>query len=223
TFRYYNNTYTGNNSIFVCTNGFITVGSPPGFSYFSNDDLSGSSQQNTTAICPYWDDLFPSSANEVLGRYDDLNGDGIFDRFVVQWNQADHYPGGYSLVTFQAELYINTGTSPGKIVFNYVTTDFGDPTLSNGASATVGIKNDNTAGGGPDPELVWFDGSGQIQPIGGTAIQLTVGSGISGTKFEDLNGNGTRDPGENLLPGWTFFLDANGNGRLDPGEVSTTT
>ena len=46
---------------------------------------------------------------------------------------------------------------------------------------------------------------------------------ISGTKFNDLNGNGVRDPGEPALAGWTIFLDTNGNGRLDPGEPSTVT
>ena len=45
---------------------------------------------------------------------------------------------------------------------------------------------------------------------------------ISGLKFNDLNGNGVRNPGEPGLAGITIFLDANNNGVLDPGEVSTT-
>jgi hypothetical protein len=46
---------------------------------------------------------------------------------------------------------------------------------------------------------------------------------ISGQKFEDHNGNGVKDDGDQGLPGWTVFLDANCNDTLDPGEVSTTT
>jgi uncharacterized surface anchored protein len=46
---------------------------------------------------------------------------------------------------------------------------------------------------------------------------------ISGTKFNDLNGNGVRDPGDPGLAGVTVFLDTNGNGTLDPGERFTTT
>src|SRR5262249_30650691 len=50
---------------------------------------------------------------------------------------------------------------------------------------------------------------------------------ISGHKFNDLNGNGTKDAGEPGLGDWTIFLDgSNGgtlNGVLDPGEFSTTT
>ena len=46
---------------------------------------------------------------------------------------------------------------------------------------------------------------------------------ISGQKFNDLNGNGVKDPGEPGLAGWTIFLDLNNNGQPDPGEPTTTT
>jgi DNA-binding beta-propeller fold protein YncE len=46
---------------------------------------------------------------------------------------------------------------------------------------------------------------------------------ISGTKFEDLDGDGTRDEGEPGLGGWTIFVDRGGNNVLDPGEPTTTT
>ncbi len=46
---------------------------------------------------------------------------------------------------------------------------------------------------------------------------------IAGLKFEDVNGNGQRDSGENGLSGWTIFLDDNANGTLDGGERSTVT
>ncbi|MCY2987808.1 MAG: M36 family metallopeptidase [Planctomycetota bacterium] len=38
---------------------------------------------------------------------------------------------------------------------------------------------------------------------------------ISGTKFEDSNGNGMRDQNETGLPNWTIFVDANGDGVLN--------
>jgi hypothetical protein len=46
---------------------------------------------------------------------------------------------------------------------------------------------------------------------------------ISGTKFQDLNSDGIRQPGEPALPGVTIFLDLNANNALDAGELSTTT
>jgi hypothetical protein len=52
---------------------------------------------------------------------------------------------------------------------------------------------------------------------------IRADSAISGTKFEDLNGDGTQDPGEPGMAGVTVYIDANNNGVLDSGERSTTT
>ncbi len=46
---------------------------------------------------------------------------------------------------------------------------------------------------------------------------------ISGWKFNDLDGDGLRDPGEPGLENWEIFLDDNANGTLDFGEVWTLT
>src|SRR5262249_4334757 len=45
---------------------------------------------------------------------------------------------------------------------------------------------------------------------------------VTGTKFNDLDGDGVRDPGEPGLQGWTIYVDLNNNGTLDGGEPSTT-
>ncbi len=46
---------------------------------------------------------------------------------------------------------------------------------------------------------------------------------ITGTKFNDLDGDGVQDPSDISLPNATIYLDANHNGRLDEGEQSTLT
>ena len=46
---------------------------------------------------------------------------------------------------------------------------------------------------------------------------------ITGTKFNDTNGNGTQDTGEIGIPGVTIFLDTNNNGTADTGETQATT
>jgi hypothetical protein len=47
---------------------------------------------------------------------------------------------------------------------------------------------------------------------------------IRGQLFEDLNGNGVRDQGEDHgLAGWAVYLDTNNNGILDLGEPTTVT
>jgi serine-aspartate repeat-containing protein C/D/E len=49
-----------------------------------------------------------------------------------------------------------------------------------------------------------------------------VGS-ASGTVWNDVNGDGIRDPEDTGIPGWTVFIDQNTNRILDVGEPSTTT
>ena len=46
---------------------------------------------------------------------------------------------------------------------------------------------------------------------------------LSGSKFNDLNGNGVWDAGEVGIQGWTIFLDANGDGIMQSNEQSTQT
>jgi subtilisin-like proprotein convertase family protein len=55
-------------------------------------------------------------------------------------------------------------------------------------------------------------------------LNFVVGSAeIHGLKWNDINGNATRDAGEPGLAGWTIYIDANTNGILDGGDISTTT
>jgi protocatechuate 3,4-dioxygenase beta subunit len=46
---------------------------------------------------------------------------------------------------------------------------------------------------------------------------------ISGTKFNDLDGDGVKDAGESVLSGWTIYIDSNFNSQFDLGEESTIT
>ncbi|MCP3696885.1 MAG: hypothetical protein GY917_32120, partial [Planctomycetaceae bacterium] len=55
------------------------------------------------------------------------------------------------------------------------------------------------------------------------AMEFKLLGEIGGIKFHDRNQDGTQDPGEEGLEGWTMFLDTNDNGTLDAGETSTTT
>ncbi|MGJ3253431.1 MAG: SdrD B-like domain-containing protein [Elainellaceae cyanobacterium] len=77
-----------------------------------------------------------------------------------------------------------------------------------------------SGGGGvilSDPEkLAWIDS------IIGTVPPDALGQ-ISGSLWNDLNGNGVRDTTEPGLANWTVYLDDNQNGVLDLGESSTIT
>lgn len=66
------------------------------------------------------------------------------------------------------------------------------------------------------------DNSGTATPDIG-AVEFVLYGMISGTAYNDNNQNGTFDPLEQPLAGWTIFLDANNNQLLDNGERSTVT
>lgn len=56
----------------------------------------------------------------------------------------------------------------------------------------------------------------------GTATIRDDDLSISGTKWEDLNNNGTRDTGEPVFPGVTIYLDLNDNGEFDSATDRAT-
>lgn len=84
-------------------------------------------------------------------------------------------------------------------------------------------------------ESAWVNtspvGGGHAVTIGGTADRISgrnfgrqsaIGY-VSGTVFNDADGNGAVNAGEAGLGGWRVFADHNGNGVLDNAEPSTTT
>ncbi|MBX3423992.1 MAG: carboxypeptidase regulatory-like domain-containing protein [Pirellulaceae bacterium] len=46
---------------------------------------------------------------------------------------------------------------------------------------------------------------------------------ISGQVYNDTNGNGSVDSGEQGLANWAVYIDVNNNGKRDPGEPASTT
>ncbi|MBN2294041.1 MAG: hypothetical protein JXM70_16565 [Pirellulales bacterium] len=77
----------------------------------------------------------------------------------------------------------------------------------------------------------WTDGDfnkdGRVDEIDATILarnwQMTSVAHISGTKWNDLDGDGQLDTGEPGLENWKIFLDQNQNGTLDVGEKWTLT
>jgi hypothetical protein len=149
-FNFYGTTYSGANSLFVSSNGLITFGSPD--AAFGNQDLTLYPQQ--ASISPLWQDLIKTSGSPmVLGEFDTADNE-----LIVQWNQAPHSLSNYPL-TFQAILQLNSGSTPDNITFNYASITTADR-YSNGASATVGIKDAGTQG--PNRVLVSFNGTNPL-------------------------------------------------------------
>ena len=128
-FNFYDTDYTqvavGSNGAVYFMNQYMTYGNVciPG--------SNGSGIQQFIAL--YWDDLYPSGANNV---YYKIVGSTPNRILVVQWQNVSHYGSSGDAVTAQAQLLEN-----GDILLLYA-----NPSSEAGAGATVGIQNDASIG-----------------------------------------------------------------------------
>ena len=65
-----------------------------------------------------------------------------------------------------------------------------------------------------------FAGAGGARPASAAPAALIT---LSGIKYNDVNGDGSRQQNEPGLAGWTIYLDINNNLQLDSGEPSAIT
>ena len=147
----------------------------------------------------------------ITGRkFNDLNGNGVdnTDPGVANWQvfldtngNGTLDPGEQSTFTDASGNYAFNDLGPGTYTVREVQNAAWIQTTPNPGSVTV--SSGATLNGGS---------------FGNFKLQV-----ISGQKFEDLNGNGVKDGGDNGLSGWTIFNDRNDNGTLDSGEESTVT
>jgi hypothetical protein len=126
-FPFYEEAY---GQLFICSNGFISFGE--GSSSLSNTLIPSSNPPNNI-IAMFWDDLDPPEGNgTVFTFFDPAN-----NRYIVQFDHVEAYPGGGSPNSFQAVLYPS-----GIIYLNMLDMDEGDI-----AGATIGTENtDGTIG-----------------------------------------------------------------------------
>jgi hypothetical protein len=138
-------------------------------------------------------------------KFNDLNGNGVRDAGEP----------GLSGVTITLSL---TGTTPRTVVtgsdgtFSFSAVPFGSYTISE----TVPAGFQQTAPGAPGTLTALVDFGHQAVAglaFGNQALTAT----ISGSKFNDLNGNGVRDTGEPGLSGVTIQL------RNSAGQITTAT
>jgi hypothetical protein len=223
TFNFYGRNYSGADQLFASFTGVIGFGER--VARDSNSNLSGS--PFTRMLAPLWAGWSTSGATtqQLISKLEDTTGDDVPDRAIVQWNVTDSQIPRESRKTaiFQAILQLNTGDTPGDIIFNYVTLDTGAGSAqSNGASATVGIKD---WGYQSNRVLVSLDdannplvGSGKAIRIRATAPgapRARAGDEVSQPEGQDaiqlaLDGSASTDPDESsssLTYAWDFDLD----------------
>ena len=153
--------------VYVDTNGRVIFTNETDF---SNARLSNSNTER--GMYPYWDDLTVKyDGNITYGR---LDADTSSDRYVVSWNEVEHYnnwSSGKGSYSFQIILYRD-----GKIRFRYKDGDDAD-----GSSATIGVKEDDSYYN----EHTYNDSS----TLDRTKDILYTPTTISGHVYEDSNGD----------------------------------
>ncbi|HEV2947519.1 MAG TPA: IPT/TIG domain-containing protein, partial [Gemmataceae bacterium] len=136
TINFYGNIFGGATGIWASSNGLITFGN--GNSDFRNGDLMTDPGQ--AAMAPLWSSYFKydePTGPMVLSKIDTLN-----NRLIIEWNQVhDYVTYNNGSLTFEAIIQLNTGATPGNIVFNYLQLDY-----FLGSGASVGIKDGGTQG-----------------------------------------------------------------------------
>jgi probable HAF family extracellular repeat protein len=118
----------------------------------------------------------------------------------------------------------------GSATSDYVATiDWGDGTTSTGtltlqADGSVILSGSHLYATGNKSYVTHFTlTGGPSASTTSTAIANPAVGTVTGTLFDDLNGNGTMDSGDEGIPDQTVFIDLNNDGKLDPGDPFAVT
>ncbi len=145
----------GSGRIWVANNGAIGFLGDGGISgaFFQNQalpnfSLFGGAHGMPQALAVYWDDL-DSDTGDV---YHETLGTPGSQVLIIQWQDRPHFPGDAVLdgdeATFQVQIF--EGGGPGYVQLLYQDVDFQDPSLDDGASATIGYQ-----AGGIENDVEW--------------------------------------------------------------------
>jgi len=164
-------------------------------------------------------DFFDVKQSDIRGTvYEDLNGNGVFDTGEK----------GISGVTIYLDLNDNGTKDAGE---PEETTDAnGDYEFTNLTPGIHVLREVNLAN---------YTSTGDTDGANDDKISVTITSGtdsddndffdkpdpatIQGTVYDDTNGNGSLDAGENGISGVVVYLDLNDDGVKDAGEPEDTT
>jgi hypothetical protein len=117
----------------VGNNGGILFNATAGELTFSNTALPVATP--ALAILPFWDDI-DADTGDV---YWEVQGTAPNRMLIVEWYNRPHYS-NVGAATFEVIFHETTN----EITFQYLDTDFGDPTYNAGVTATAGINKDAT-------------------------------------------------------------------------------
>ncbi|CAN7345707.1 beta strand repeat-containing protein [Rhizobium sp. LjRoot254] len=205
---------------------------------------TGFNSDDTQPLDPSNEDIDQSKTHTVLLStvpVTIVNGVEYYE-FRVDLNESNSNPGGQiSLDTFK--IYSSTdGTIQKLAVLEAQTVAYdmdagGDKTLllsevSTGSGTddyAVLVPVSSFAGADPATTYMYlqvgmgFKGGDYVSQGGFEEWNLQSAGSLTGTKFEDLDGDGIKDAGEPGMGGVTIFIDTDKDGVRDAGERSTVT
>lgn len=154
---------------------------------------------NTAAISGTLFNDFNGMGKNPGNSFEDLSGWRVY----IDSNNNGQYDAGEPIaITDALGQYSFGGLAAGSYTVREVVQPGWYPTVPNSGARVVTVSTGQTL---------------SSQDFG----NAQYGS-ISGTIYNDANGNGLRDPGESPLAGYQLFIDQTGNGVLDPGEPVAT-
>ncbi|MDH5729211.1 MAG: S8 family serine peptidase [Gammaproteobacteria bacterium] len=159
------NSSNGFANIYVGLHGYLSF-SPPELRSEINSSLPSAALGSDTIIAAYWDELGHVITSNNVIEYG-IFGSSPNREFTIQWRDITHASLSDSAQTirFQVSLYENSS----DIVMRYVDTQFGDVTLDDAASATIGVQaSANSAS---------MQVLNQVQALSGTSWRWRVDSG----------------------------------------------
>jgi uncharacterized repeat protein (TIGR01451 family) len=201
----------------------LTVGaatyecSAPSFN-FDNCEFTHNLSSGQTATGDSFGNFQRASVSGIV--FDDPNGNGVqdinegtTDGVTIYLDGSNSQPandqfdvGEASTLTANGGAYSFTNLIPGNYTVREVPPTGTQCTFPGGTDATCEYPSPTSG------QNITTDNFGNAAP-----------GSITGTKFEDLNANGTKDGSDSGLGGVTIYVDANNNNALDTGEAQTTT
>ncbi len=153
---------------------------------------------------------------EIVGgvKFNDQDGDGMWDTgepglggwtIWIDLNGNGVKDAGEDTLSNPDGTFYFMALSPGT----YTVHEGMQPGWTQTCPGGAGLQTITVQAGQPTPSVLF----------GNRRTGMPAPDGIvHGYKWNDLNGDGIRDPGEPWMAGWTFWLDTNNNGQQDAGD-----
>ncbi|RQH27702.1 DUF4347 domain-containing protein [Okeania hirsuta] len=186
----------------------------------SNSIIAGNFDASSTIILSDVSENF----NDTLVGVFNSNGSNLVGDIL---GSSGFAPSEVLQVPVNSVLDPNLGNNGGLTLTHALIQDINNPAIDGGNNANIlpGVQFDQRGNG--FPRTLDGDGDGiavvDVGAFEASQIETELLVNISGTKFNDLDNDGSLDIGEPSLPGVTVYIDINNNNFPDNNEPTAVT